>query len=321
LSQNHFELNRHLNLKLYKMDTSFKFLFIFLFLGIGSFSWGQAVTPPPGNSLTPSTKTPKVVSPMDSINSALRIRDVDKMYQISVWRRIDLRERFNLPFAGSGNKKNGIIQNLYNAVGDSLQAFSDENLENELDLDGFKNAFWFRSEDNDGDGKLDSIIGPDEFVFIDLKEDFVFDRHHSQFKFDVKYISIVMDKESNMPKEFEKDSTSTNLREKVVAYFRYNDFINYFKKHTTARWINFENISESKPYPEAFEMRNFRSVVTRVTNEYDFSLATIANQRYSKLSPDDQLKYGAGWPKLQAFLDAMAFEYKLLDLESSVWEW
>ncbi|MCU0401881.1 MAG: gliding motility protein GldN, partial [Algoriphagus sp.] len=56
---------------------------------------------------------------MDTIYSAKRIRDDDKMYQISVWRRIDLREKYNLSLYGSGdNKANGIVNNIYKAVVD-----------------------------------------------------------------------------------------------------------------------------------------------------------------------------------------------------------
>ena len=54
---------------------------------------------------------------MDTVYSAKRIREDDKMYQISVWRRIDLREKYNTPLYGSGDtKENGIINHIYKAV-------------------------------------------------------------------------------------------------------------------------------------------------------------------------------------------------------------
>ena len=250
---------------------------------------------------------------MDSINSALRIRDVDKMYQISVWRRIDLRERYNLPLAGSGiAKKNGIVQHIYDAVlTDSLPVFKDENFETELGIQDFQNSYWFRTEDFDGDNKADSIFGPADIFYIDLKEDFVFDRQHSQTKFDVKYIALVMPSEINMHKTYDNDSISPALKEKTIAYFRYNDFIKYFKNHPSARWINFKNSSESKTYPQAFEKRDFRSVITRFTNENDFTVLDLVNKKIT----DTEKR------KMQAYLDALAFEYKLLDFENSLWEW
>ena len=78
-------------------------------------------------SVTPSGFGDRQFS-MDTINSAKRIRDDDKMYQISVWRRIDLREKYNLSLYGAGdNKANGIINNIYKAVVDenALEVFAD----------------------------------------------------------------------------------------------------------------------------------------------------------------------------------------------------
>lgn len=297
------------------MNSSYKFLFTLLFLGISSYSWGQAVTPPPGNSLKPSNNTNR--SQSDSINSALRIRDEHKMYQVSVWRRIDLRERYNLPFAGSGVAKlDGIVNNIYKAAAslDSiLKPYKDENLTIPLDVKEFEKAFWETSDvasDDPNDTTMLKITGPADIYFIDFKEDFVFDRQHSQIKFDIKYISLVMDKEVNMPKRAFKDSTAV-LSEKVVAYFRYDDFINFFKKHPTARWINFENISESKTYPQAFARRDFRSVITKFTNEKDFTILSLVDKKIT--DPEKR--------KFQAYLDALAYEYKLLDFENSLWEW
>ena len=68
---------------------------------------------------------------MDTVYSNKRIREDDKMYQISVWRRIDLREKYNLSLYGSGdNKSNGIVNHIYKAV-------VDENaLEVEDEVDG-----------------------------------------------------------------------------------------------------------------------------------------------------------------------------------------
>lgn len=54
---------------------------------------------------------------MDTIYSAKRIREDDKMYQVGVWRRIDLREKYNKPLYGSGDTKaNGIVNQIYKAV-------------------------------------------------------------------------------------------------------------------------------------------------------------------------------------------------------------
>jgi gliding motility associated protien GldN len=235
---------------------------------------------------------------MDTVYSVKRIREDDKMYQISVWRRIDLREKYNMPLYGSGDtKENGIINNIYNGVKENaLEVFADENFTKPLSIAEFDSTFWktdFR----------DSIFVKQLF-FLDFKEDFVFDRQHSQFKFDIKYIQLVMPAETNA------DPNSGVGFQKTIGFIRYKDFVNYFKTHADARWINFQNISKSLTYNEAFESRLFRSVVTRYTNDSEALVIDLVN----KNTPADRRK-------MQAYLDALAFEYKLLEFENSVWEW
>jgi hypothetical protein len=113
-----------------------------------------------------------------------------------------------------------------------------------------------------------------------------------------------------MPKETNLESDGVGISPKDIGYIRYNDFINYFAKHPDARWLNFTNISKSLTYSEAFESRLFRSVVTRYTNQYEALVIDLVN----KNTPEERRK-------MQAYLDALAFEYKLLEFENSVWEW
>lgn len=235
---------------------------------------------------------------MDTVYSAKRIREDDKMYQISVWRRIDLREKYNIPLYGSGdNKENGIINHIYKAVKqNALEIFADENFTQPLSIAQFDSTFW-KTDFQDS-------IFVKQLFFLDFKEDFVFDRQHSQFKFDIKYIQLVMPAETNA------DPNSGVGFQKTVGFIRYKDFVTHFAKHPDARWINFKNISKSIPYNEAFESRLFRSVVTRYTNDSEALIIDLVN----KNTPADRRK-------MQAYLDALAFEYNLLEFENSVWEW
>ncbi|MEY3648356.1 MAG: hypothetical protein RLZ13_1241 [Bacteroidota bacterium] len=235
---------------------------------------------------------------MDTVYSAKRIREDDKMYQISVWRRIDLREKYNIPLYGSGdNKENGIINHIYKAVKqNALEIFADENFTQPLSIAQFDSTFW-KTDFQDS-------IFVKQLFFLDFKEDFVFDRQHSQFKFDIKYIQLVMPAETNA------DPNSGVGFQKTVGFIRYKDFVTHFAKHPDARWINFKNISKSITYNEAFESRLFRSVVTRYTNDSEALIIDLVN----KNTPADRRK-------MQAYLDALAFEYNLLEFENSVWEW
>ena len=235
---------------------------------------------------------------MDTVYSVKRIREDDKMYQISVWRRIDLREKYNVPLYGSGDsKENGLINHIYKGVKqNSLEVFADENFTQPMSIAQFDSSFW-KTDFQDS-------IFVKQLYFLDFKEDFVFDRQHSQFKFDIKFIQLVMPAETNA------DPNSGVGFQKTIGFIRYKDFINYFAKHPDARWLNFQNISKSLTYSEAFESRLFRSVVTRYTNQEEALIIDLVN----KNTPADRRK-------MQAYLDALAFEYQLLEFENSVWEW
>jgi gliding motility associated protien GldN len=229
---------------------------------------------------------------MDTVLSNKRIREDDKMYQISVWRRIDLREKYNLSLYGSGdNKSNGIVNHIYKAVVDenSLEVFADEDFKKPLSIAEFQENFWLSANG-------DSIFVK-QLYYIDFREDFVFDRHHSDLVFDIKFIELVM-----------PSVTNANAGQKTVAYIRYKDFVNYFKNHPEARWMNFQNISKSLTYDEAFEARLFRSVVRRFTNPDEALLADLVKADHPN-------------PSMQAYIDGLAFEYKLLEFENSLWEW
>lgn len=229
---------------------------------------------------------------MDTVYSVKRIREDDKMYQISVWRRIDLREKYNLSLYGSGDSKsNGIINQIYKAVVDenALEVFADDNFTQPLSIAEFQENFWISANG-------DSIFVK-QLYYLDFKEDFVFEKHHSKTIFDIKYLELVM-----------PSATNANAGQKTIAYIRYKDFVNYFKNHPDARWLNYQNVSKSLTYDEAFESRLFRSVVRRFTNPDEALIADLVDGEHPN-------------PEMQAYLNSLAFEYKLLEFENSLWEW
>ncbi|MFT5771200.1 MAG: gliding motility associated protein GldN [Algoriphagus sp.] len=229
---------------------------------------------------------------MDTVFSANKIREDDKMYQIGVWRRIDLREKYNLPLYGSGDtKSNGIINQLYQAIVEenALEVFADAEFTRPLSIAEFQENFWLNATG-------DSIFTK-QLYYLDFKEDFVFDKHHSDMVFDIKYLEMVM-----------PSATNSDAGQKTIAFVRYKDFYNHFKNHPDARWINFNNLSKSLTYDEAFQTRLFRSVVRRFTNPDEALIADL-------ISADNPN------PETQAYINALAFEYKLLEFENSLWEW
>ena len=276
------------------MNLLLRYTLLTCILGFGLIQGGFAQV---ATSVNPSSIGTRQYA-MDTVFSAKRIREDDKMYQVSVWRRIDLREKYNVPLYGSGDaKENGIINQIYKAVKqNALEVFADENFTQPMSIAQFDSTFW-KTDFQDS-------VFVKQLYFLDFKEDFVFDRQHSQFKFDIKFIQLVMPAETNA------DPNTGVGFQKTIGFIRYKDFVNHFAKHPDARWLNFQNISKSLTYNEAFEARLFRSVVTRYTNQDEALVIDLVD----KNTPADRRK-------LQAYLDALAFEYQLLEFENSVWEW
>jgi gliding motility associated protien GldN len=230
---------------------------------------------------------------MDTIYSVLPIRESDKMYQIGVWRRIDLREKYNLPFYGTGGlKTDGIMMNIYNAVMDnSIEVFADEEFTQPLSITDFQTRFLTTDE-----SVTDSIFVKDLY-FLDFREDFVFDKHRSEVRFDVKYLELVMPSETNR-----------DTGQKTIAFIRYRDFYNHFDSVENGEWLNFQNTSKNLPYSQAFDLRLFRSVVRKYTNPENALIIDMVD-------PDNPNQ------ELQAYLNSIEFEYDLLEWENNLWEW
>lgn len=229
---------------------------------------------------------------IDTVFSARSMREDDKMFRISVWRRIDLREKYNLPFYGSGDTKtDGIIGNIYKAVVEenALEIFADEDFTQPMSISEFQNNFWIAANG-------DSIFVKNLY-YLDFMEEFVFDKHRSEVVFDIKYIELVMPSESN-----------SNAGQKTIAFIRYKDFYNHFKDHPEAKWYNFKNTAKNLTYDQAFDLRLFRSVVRKFTNPDNALIADLVDPDHPN-------------PQLQAYLNSLEFEYGLLDWENELWEW
>jgi gliding motility associated protien GldN len=228
---------------------------------------------------------------MDTTFSVLPIREDDKMYQIGVWRRIDLREKYNLPFYGTGGLKlGGIVRNILGAVQSGmLKPYADEDFTRELGITDFETNFWIN--------ELGDSIFVRDLYYVDFKEDFLFDKNRSEIKFDIKYLQLVMPSETN-----------SNAGERTIGFFKYKDFYNHFKNDPDAKWLNFQNTSKNIPYDQAFDMRLFKSVVRKYTNPDNALIADMVDNSQSNA-------------RMQAYLKSLEFEYKLLEWENDLWEW
>lgn len=262
----------------------------FFLLVLSSFIMMETYAQNTGTTQSPASEGDRNYR-IDTVFSVRPVREADKMFKISVWRRIDLREKYNLPFYGTGNIKNdGIIGNIYNAVNENaFEVFADEQFSEPLSIADFQKNFWLAANG-------DSIFIKDLY-YLDFMEEFSFDKHRSQILFDIKYIELVMPSETN-----------SNAGQKTIGFIRYKDFYEYFKDHPDARWYNFQNTAKNLTYDQAFDLRLFRSVVRKYTNPDDALIVDMVDPN----NPNQDV---------QAYLNSLQFEYDLLEWENSLWEW
>jgi len=275
-----------LNVREMKLHAKVIGIFSFLSIILGTDVMGQGAT-----SVSPTVFKDRQFK-VDTVFSARPIRDDDKMYQVAVWRRIDLREKYNLPLYGSGDtKNNGIINQIYKAVveDNAIEVFGNEDFTRPLSIAEFQQNYWLAANG-------DSIFSKNLY-YLDFREDFIFDKHHSQVRFDIKYLELVM-----------PSPTNSNAGQKTIAYIRFKDFYNHFKDHPDAKWLNFQNTSKNLTYDQAFDLRLFRSVIRKYTNSEEALIADMVR-------PDNPN------PEMQAFLNALEYEYSLLEFENGLWEW
>jgi gliding motility associated protien GldN len=102
--------------------------------------------------------------------------------------------------------------------------------------------------------------------------------------------------------------TNANAGQKTIGFIRFKDFYNHFKDHPEAKWIIFQNTSKSLTYDQVFDQRLFKSVLRKYTNSDNSYIA-------------DMVPSSSTNPELQAFLNSLEFEYKLMEFESNLWEW
>lgn len=229
---------------------------------------------------------------MDTVFSIKPMREDDKMFTIDVWRRIDLREKYNIPLYGTGDAKlDGIVGNIYKAIVEenAFEVYADESFTRPMSISEFQSEFWLNA--------LGDSIFIKQLYYLDLKEDFIIDKHHSQARFDIKYLELVM-----------PSITNANAGQKSIGFIKFKDFYNHFKDHPEAKWFNFQNTSKSLGYDHVFDVRLFRSVVRKYTNQGNDLLIDLVDPN----NPNAEL---------QAFLNALEFEYKLLEFENGLWEW
>ncbi|AFM03339.1 gliding motility associated protein GldN [Bernardetia litoralis DSM 6794] len=266
-------------------------------------------------------------------NSIRPLHESHIMYKKTLWFRMSLKEKQNLPFFAAENEitkviidavKLGIIRPYAN---DSLRTrmSQEEFLENltipseEVQLTEEEIAMGFTSDDlggfggggddwgsggdggggdgGGGDGAEAETAAnefyPNQLHLLELKEDLLFDNKHSRMKHDIQAITIIIPAEMN---------PSTGLEKKLAA-FSYKELVqNLFRDNSQAIWYNEHNNRHHRNLEEAFDLRLFNARVIKYDN--------AKNDMIIDIYEDDR----------SALIAAQQYEHQLVEYESHLWE-
>lgn len=255
-------------------------------------------------------------------NSVYPVHKSYKMYSKTIWRRIDLEEKQNLPFFSRNRELPTVIMNavksglLFPYTNDSLNTRMSketflENLkmpeeeggltEEEIEMGFGGDDFGFDDGGfgEEGEGTEEASLGAEEFSSRDfsiaeIKEDMFFDRMRSRMYYDIIAITLYLPAENNPA-----------LFEKPLASFRYKDLVELFRKiPDEAVWYNAQNNAEDKNFADAFQLRLFSSMLTKYSNPADRRVVEI----YNKSRKD-------------GIVASQKIDHDIVEFENELWEY
>jgi hypothetical protein len=282
-------------------------------------------------------------------NSARPVEEQDIHYRLRLWRRMDLNEKVNKPFFSVNRQISKFLVDWVRAG--ILTPYKNDSLNVKLTLDQFNNNLMIdealeggglsEAERSAGFGDenastpaaktaSNSASGADdgwgtsaapkkeegaaspaadafaekpasaaaEFYFakdltiIEIKEDAIIDRLKSRLYFDIQSISLIIP----------ASKTKAGF-DKSVASFKYKDLYELFKSNPDCIWYNSNNDLQHKNMAYAFDLRLFSARIIKTGN--------IEDRFLSDLFGGDK----------QSLLQSQMIENKLLEIESSLWEY
>ena len=203
--------------------------------------------------------------------NTLSVRPVhvsDIMYKMSVWRRIDFREKCNEPFFAMNNEFTRIIFDAVRRGELTAYKANDDSVNRKLTSLAFFDQITEKPESG-GEPVIDPFTGkpveqaasagtemtPRELYLVELKEDLLFDKQRSRQFYDTQVVTFIIPSEKNL-----------KGIEQPLASFRYRDLDKLFKRIPNAKWYNFANRAEDKKLSDAFDLRLFCSRIVKMSN-------------------------------------------------------
>ncbi len=259
----------------------------------------------------------------DPDNSIYSVPDEDKLYSVTVWRRVFMEEKQNQAFF-SRNRE--ISRILIDAVKDGLlipyhsdslkRRMTKEEFEDRLTIKtGVEEDSWgddsWKETENNNNAEADSwdsggnqvwgtaeTTAPTTFArdaseinILEIKEEVFFDKIRSRMYNAIEALTIYY------------LDMNTGIRE-PVASFDYRETEKVFRANPDkATWYNRQNPGQNRNMADAFLLRLFHGMIVKISNPRNLTLREQV--------PDPQL----------ALYLSMENEYKLAEYESDLWEY
>jgi gliding motility associated protien GldN len=256
------------------------------------------------------------------------IHESDVMYQKTLIRAVDLREKQNKPMF---SQNRWITKLIIEAVkrGD-ITPYTTDSLEEggKLTIEEFTKAMSIGGavptdmevldaiQNKINDGSLDvagdtsgtyaktlaELIGasgagefmPRDLYQMEIKENIIFDKQRSRMYYDIHSITM------KIPADHPDNKKGIEL---AVASFSYRDLVEkVFKDNPNAIWFNPQNDAQHKSLADAFELRLFSSYIIKVSNP-----------------KDEMLQDTYGDPQIGIMASQWA-AFTLLEYEHNLWE-
>lgn len=191
-------------------------------------------------------------------NGNHKFKKNDIQFKNQLIRRIDLREKVNLPFFRS-NKE--ITKYFLNGISEGkLVAFFDPFLTQKMTAELLKEQLLMPKDveaAGDDDNTQALFFDAHDISTLEIISNWIFDKNTSDFSEDPTIIKLII--------PAEKFSDTTKIQ-RVVCYIRYADALTYLKNISDASWIDEENEAVVLSIGEAFSMGLFDSSITFLGN-------------------------------------------------------
>ncbi|MGB0521613.1 MAG: gliding motility protein GldN [Flammeovirgaceae bacterium] len=249
-----------------------------------------------------------------SINA---IRKDDQMFRKSLWFRVDMREKQNVPFFAEGNE---ITRLLIDAVKmGSIRPFKNDSLTQRMSLEEFEERLRIPADKGDDDfldekfeendeiwtedggkgssPKAEEGAGPDEYLpkqlyVIELKEDLIFDKLRSRMYEDLLAVTIIIPGEQ----------TNAGI-DRELCTFSYKELCEQvFANNPNAVWNNPRNAAQSHNLKDAFTLHLWHGTLVKYQSPKNNRIVDM---------------YTGGKAALMAAQRAIA---QLMEYEALLWE-